>query len=241
MPTSLLTPEYRNTIRYTGEADIPRDIQRRRKLTSETMRRMGTPVLVKHMFNIDDVAKGIAIETANYDTIYGQSSHDDPLSYGVGYSSVETQEGEWIDTQGNLQITLNPQEGWIPAPKYRGYGPGYLTYCILPDAPEDIWKTTPQGALLHVQQARLQLPWWPPCADNDLIITVELDAHEKIVNTFERYQLKQVTPITMRGLNRLGQREFNMNAAGNRFWVGQQAEASKLLETDAAFLVETDR
>lgn len=242
MPSILTEPEYLNVIRYTGEAaEVPQDIRRRRSLTMETMRRMGTPVLIKHMYNIDDVAKGVAVETSNYDTIYKASAHDDPLSYGVGYSSVETQEGEWIDEEGNLQIAAAAEPGWEPAPKYRGYGPGYLTYVILPDAPEDIWKTTPEGALLHTQQQLIQLPWWPMCGDNDLLIVVELDAQERIINTYERYQLKLVHPISMRGLNRLGQREFNVNAAGNRFWVGQQAEANKVLETDPIYDVEADR
>lgn len=233
--------DYHNVIRYVGEQDVPHDIRRRRVLTLETMRRLGTPVLIKHMYNIDDVAKEIATRSVNWDTTYGQSEHDDPSSHGPGFVSVETTEEEWVDAEGNIHVTETPQAGWEPAPKYRGYGPGYLTYCILPDVPEDIWKTTSGGALLHTQQAIVQLPWWPFCGDNDLLIVVELDSQEKIVNTLERYQLKKVSPITMRGLNRLGQREFNADAAGNRYWVGQRCEASKVLETDPIYEVDVDR
>jgi hypothetical protein len=234
-------PEYFNVIRYEGEGEVPFDIRKRRKQSQETMRRMGTPVLIKHMYNIDDVAKGIATESVNWDTIYGQSTHDDPSSHGPGFVSVETKEGEWLDEEGNLHIAETPEAGWVPAPKYRGYGPGYLTYCILPDVPEDIWKTTAQGALLHTQQARVLLPWYPPCGDNDLLIVVEINGQQEIVNTLERYQLKQVKPTSLRGLNRLGQREFNMDAAGNRFWVQQECEANKVLETDPIYEVEADR
>lgn len=242
MPSALEKPDYNNVIRYFGEGVVPQNIKRRRKSSMEVMRRMGTPVLIKHMYNIADVEKGIATESPNFDTIYKQSTHDDPLSYGVGFVSVETQPGEWVDPEGNLQIRPTPLEGWTPAPKYRGYGPGYLTYVIMPDAPEDVWKTSPEGLLLHTQIARYQLPWWPFVSDMDLLIDVEIDAQERITGTFDRYQLHKVSPITMRGLDRHGQREFNRpNAAGNRHWIGQQCEANKVLETDPIYSVEVDR
>lgn len=242
MPSALLQPIYKNTIRYTGDVGVPWEIQRRRKQTMETMRRMGTPVLLKHQYNTDDVDKGVAQISPNFDTVYMQSVHDDPLSYGIGYTSVETTHGEWINPETReLEITDNPEEGWIAAPTYRGYGPGYLTYVILPDAPEDVFKHTEEGALLHTQQAIVQLPWWPVSGDNDLLIVCEIDATEKIVETFERYQLKKVSPITMRGKDRWGRREVQSVAAGNRFWVGQRCEASKALETDPIYEVEVDR
>lgn len=228
---------------YVGEGVVPWDIMRRRKLTLETMKRMGTPVLIKHRYNADDVAKGIARRSPNWAPEYKEVRRNDPLSNGVGFASVEVAENEWYDEEGELHIAETPEEGWQLAPLYRGYGPGYLTYCVLPDAPEDVFRLTPQGALLHTQVARLQLPWWPLCGDNDLLITCELDPQQKIIQTFERYQLKQVTPITMRGLDRSGQREFRADAASNRFWVGQQAEANKfpLTEEDPIFQVEVDR
>lgn len=241
MPSSLSTPTYNNVIRYLGDAGIPQDILRRRKQTQQTMRRMGTPVLIKHMFDIDDVTKGIAEPTVNFDTTYGQSTQDDPLSYGVGYQSVETQPGEWVTPARELIVSDNPQEGWVPAPKYRGYGPGYLTYAIIPDAPEDVFRLTPEGALLHTQISRTQLPWWPFCGDNDLLIVCQIDIQEKIIETYERYQLKQVTPITMRGRDRLGRKEFQATAANNRFWIGQYSEMVKVPETDPIYNVEVDR
>lgn len=242
MPSALQSPEYNNVIHYLGEGIVPQNIKRRRRQTMEVLRRMGTPVLIKHMYNIDDVAKGIATESPNFDTTYKQSAQSDPISYGVGYISVETQAGEWIDTEGNLRIQPNKEEGWEPAPKYRGYGPGYLTYVILPDAPEDVFKRTPQGLLLHTQLSRVQLPWWPYVGDMDLLITVELDAQERITEAIDRYRLHKVTPVTMRGLDRHGQREFGApNAGGNRYWIGAQCEANRELDTDAVYNVEWDR
>lgn len=256
MPSALLKPIYHNVIRYLGDSGVPQDILRRRRLSLETMRRMGTPVLIKHMLTIQDVEEGTAESSVGLDTIYQQPIHDDQLSYGIGYTSVErAPRGEWIkpatETEAaQLVIREEPElPEWIPAPLYRGFGPGYLTYAILPDAPEDRYKLTEEGALIRVQQARLQLPWYPQVADNDLLIPVEINSSEEILQTFERYQLKQVYPITMRGsaaLQRdgLGRREqdtISMTAGGNRHLVGQQCEANKVPETDPIMLVETDR
>jgi hypothetical protein len=255
MPTALFKPIYHNVIRYLGDSGLPQDILRRRRLSLETMRRMGTPVLIKHLFTIQDVEKGIAEPSVGLDTIYDQPIHDDQLSYGTGYVSVEqVPRGEWIkpatETEvAELIITEKPEPEWIKAPLYRGYGPGYLTYAILPDAPEDVYKLTEEGALIRTQQARLQLPWYPQVGDNDLLIVCEIDSAEQIVNTFERYQLKQVYPITMRGSaalqrDKLGRREKdtgNLTAGGNRHLVGQQCEANKVPETDPLYNVEVDR
>jgi hypothetical protein len=255
MPSALLKPIYKNVIRYLGDSGVPQDILRRRRLSLETMRRMGTPVLIKHMYTIEDVEKGIAEPSVGLDTIYQQPIHDDQLSYGIGYVSVEkAPRGEWIkpatETEpAELIIREEPEPEWEAAPLYRGFGPGYLTYVILPDAPEDRYKLTEEGALIRTQQARLQLPWYPQVADNDLLITCEINSSENILQTFERYQLKMVAPITMRGAAALqrdgyGRRELdtlNMTAGGNRHLVGQQCEANKVPETDPIYKVETDR
>jgi hypothetical protein len=255
MPTALLKPIYKNVIRFTGEMGISQDILRRRRLSLETMRRMGTPVLLKHMYTIQDVEKGIAEPSVGLDTIYQQPIHDDQLSYGIGYVSVEkSTRGEWIkpatETEpAELVIQEEPEPEWEAAPLYRGFGPGYLTYAILPDAPEDVYKLTEEGALIRTQIARLNLPWYPQVGDNDLLITCEIDGSENILQTFERYQLKQVSPTTMRGAAALqrdgyGRRETdtaNLTAGGNRHLVSQQAESSLIPKTDPIYLVEVDR
>jgi len=257
MPSALLKPIYHNVIRYLGDADIPQDIIRRRRQSMETMRRLGTPVLIKRKFTIKDVEEGVAVESQGFDPIYGDTTHDDAFSYGVGYVSKETTRGEWIVPSSepeNEAATLviaeePPTEDSVPAPTYRGYGPGYLTYAILPDAPEDVFKRTEEGALIQIQQARFVLPWHPQVGDDDLLILCEIGPSEEILQTFERYQLKQVTPITMRGSaallrDRWGRREVNsakLTAGGNRFIIQQQCEGAKVPETDPIYRVETDR
>ena len=61
-----------NIIHYTGEAHVPQDIRRRRVQVMQNMLRMGTPVIVKHMFNIEDVENGLAKKSPTWDEIYGQ-------------------------------------------------------------------------------------------------------------------------------------------------------------------------
>ena len=247
----LVRPIYKNVIRYLGDAGTSADILRRRRWTMQTMRRLGTPVLVKHMFNIDDVNEDIAQPSPNFDTIYDQPIHDDPFSYGVGYVSVETAEKtepqEWIRPATERYpaelVQGAYEEGFLPAPLYRGYGPGYLTYVILPDSPVDVFKLTDEGALIKTQQARIQLPWFPEVGDNDVLITVELDEAERIIGTGTRYQLKKVNPITMRGKDRLGRQELGqyIEGGGNRYRVGQYCEANKVQESDILMELETDR
>lgn len=256
MPSSLVSPIYQDVRFYLGDPSAPRDILRQRQYAQEALQRMGTPVLLKRMYTSLDVDQGVAQVSPGQDVIYRQSRHNDPLSYGVGFCSIDTQEGEWYDTQtlelyvtgfgeGPPQPTYEGQT-FAPAPRYRGYGPGFLTYAVLPDVPEDVFKLTPQGAMFHTQQARLQLPWWPIVGDNDLLVIVELDDAGRIAQTYERYTLKQVNPITMRGLDRSGRREYTgagaPDAGGNRFWVGQQCEAAYVPQlTDPIYSVEVDR
>lgn len=246
MPSILTRPTYQDIRYYTGDPDVPRDVQNLRLSNHETMRWMGTPVLLKRIYTIEDVENGVAKKSPTMDDIYNQSSYDnDQLSYGVGFVSVETQDGEWYDpATGNIYIgTINPNPSYLPAPKYRGYGPGFLTYAIMPDRPEDVMRFTEQGTLIRTQTGRIQLPWWPALGDNDLVIECELNPNGTIAQTYERYQLKMVTPTTLRGLDRMGRREFDSTSGGNRFWIGQEADLVVIPKSvnEPAYQVETDR
>lgn len=248
MPSILDQPIYNNVREYYGDPDTPQSIKRFRKNDLQTMRRVGTPIILKRMYTDEDVQNGVAQQAQTLDTTYGSSLYaQDYISYGVGFSSIETQDGEWVNTQtGELEISpYMPDDDmgtvFTPAPRYRGYGPGFLTYGILPDRPEDAWKLTEQGALIRTQAAMVQLPWWPQVGDNDLLITVRLDRTGNVVESYERYELKMVTPITIRGQDRRGNREFPVNAGGNRFWINQQAEMIKIPTNDIRYQVEIDR
>lgn len=232
-----------NVIRYYGGPRTPQDIARRRKNVMEAMRRFGNPVLVKHMYNDADVDEGVAQRSPNFDSVYKQTRHNDPISHGVGYTSLVTSEDEWVSPQGKLVVgtTVSPGAGYFPAPRYRGFGPGYLTYIIEPDAAEDVFKATETGVLIKTQTAQAQAPWFPEMNDNDLLINVELDhSGRNIVATHERFQLKMTQPVSMRGVDRRGRREYTEDG-GNRHVVNQHFEMTLVPRNDQLYNVETDR
>lgn len=244
----MLTPPIYTDVRYySGDPDVPHDVRSQRQSNHEVMQRLGTPVLLKRRYNIEDVENGVARKAPTMDdTLYQPTYATDALSHGTGFVSVDTQSGEWYDpATGNLYIsTTNPSPGtYLSAPRHRGYGPGFLAYAILPDRPEDVLKFTAQGTVIRSQNAIVQLPWWPALGDNDLLITCRLNSNGAIAETFERYQLKMVTPITVRGEDNYGNREFDGLAGGNRYWIGQQAEMVRVpySPNEVIYTVEVDR
>lgn len=232
-----------NVMTYLGEEWVPRSIKKRRRWSMETMRRHGTPVVVKHMFQDADVKAGLARPSPSYDDVYGQVRHDDILSYGIGFVGLEDSTNEWYNTSTNALVvseTIPSGTGWIKAPYHRGFGPGYLTYIIEPDVAEDVFKVIREGVLTRVQRATVQAPWFPEINDNDLLINVTLDRSGNIVATNERFQAMQTNPVSMRGYQRLGRRE-NTEDGGNRFMIGQNFEMTLVPETDILYQVPVDR
>jgi hypothetical protein len=228
--------------KYVGEQNVPQDIKRLRRQVYDVMRQMETPVLVKHMWNARDVREGVAVRSENFDTAYGQTRHRDPLSHGVGFVSAEKADNEWVMPDGTLvRADSQPTAGANPAPKYRGFGPGFLLYLIEPDAAEDMFKVGEAGALIKVQQAQAQAPWFPEINDNDLIINVEIDGTGNILKTHERYQAKMTNPVSIRGFgDRRGRREYTEDG-GNRYVINQSFEMSLIPPDNALHAVETDR
>lgn len=234
---------YHHVAKYVGESNVPHDIKRMRRYVYELMRRMGTPILVKKMFTEADVAGGMVIPSPNLDSVYGQTRNRDPLSHGVGYVSVETSPNEWIDPSTSRIVVsdTSPGAGFTPAPRYRGYGPGYLTYFIEPDAAEDYFKHTPEGVLIKVQTATAQAPWWPDIDDNDLLIHVTLDQSGFITGTQQRYQAKMTNPVSIRGAReRRGRQEYSADF-GSRYLVNQTFEMVLLPKSHELQKIEVDR
>jgi len=230
-----------NAIRYIGDQNIPRDIKQHRGNNLDTMRRFGAPVLIKHMYISTDVDTGVAVPSPNFDDVYGQTRKGDPISHGIGFVSAETSPDEWVSPEGLLVSSpTSPGAGYTPAPKYRGYGPGYLTYVIMPDVATDVFKLNEVGALIKIQTALAQMGWFPEVNDNDLIISVTIDQSEKVIDTHERYLAKMTNPVSMRGLDRKGRRERSEDF-GNRHVVDQNFEMTLLPAKDTLYSVETDR
>lgn len=235
---------YYHVAKYVGErGKVPHDIIRDRQYVYELMRRMGTPVMIKKMLTEEDVLAGTAETSPNFNDIYGQSRNRDPIDHGIGYVSKEKSTNEWINTATSKIITANtsPGAGYIPAPKYRGYGPGFITYIIEPDAAEDYFKHTPEGVLIKVQTATAQAPWWPDINDNDLLVHVELDRGGYIVGTQERYQAKMTNPVSIRGAReRRGRQEYSGDF-GSRYVINQTFQMALLPRIHEAMKVEVDR
>jgi hypothetical protein len=228
---------------------VPQDVRRRRRDVENLMRRMGTPMLHKPRYNDLDFQHGVVEKSPVYDDVYEQTRNRDPLSHGVGYVSLEKSDNEWYDPNGDGSIVVSatsPGTGWLQAPKHRGYGPSTLTYIIEPDRATDFFKATPGGPLFKVQTAMAIAPWWPDIDDNDILISVEIDRHGQVVATNERYEAKNVNPVSIHGLDKQGRRELghNYGNAGqfpNTFLVNQSFEMALVPFTDEIYNVETDR
>lgn len=227
--------------KYVGEEGVPQDIKRRRRQVYDVMRRMGSPVLVKHKYNADDVERGLAVRSENYDTVYGQTRHNDPISHSVGFVSAEKADDEWVLADGTITKSETRPAEASKAPKYRGFGPGHLIYMIQPDVAEDMFKVNDTGALIKVQNATAQAPWFPEINDNDLIVNVEIDQSGLILNTFERFHAKMSNPVSMRGYGRRhGRREYTEDG-GNRYVINQTFEMNLVPDFHEFQKVEVDR
>lgn len=221
-----------NVIKYTGPDSTPRNVRRQRMSNLNALRRFGTPAVIKRRYTDRDVRLGIAEPSKVFDDMYGQTSYNDG-TYGVGFVSIERSDNEWIDQEGTIvQSEVSPGPGYEPAPKYRGYGPAFLTYVILPDVPEDTFTMSSTGFIYRVQKAQAQMGWFPEVHDSDLLVIVELDRYERIIDTRERFLLNVNTPVSMRGLDRRGRLEYGENF-GNRHVTDQFFTMSVIPETDA--------
>lgn len=81
-----------------------------------------------------------------------------------------------------------------------GFSDGVLVPVTIGDAQEDVFKPNSQGVLIHERHPGLIAPWTPDMGDTDIIIVVEIDPKtEDIVQMGDRYELREITPRTIRG------------------------------------------
>ncbi len=106
-----------------------------------------------------------------------------------------------------------------------GFADGQVVYVTLQDAPTDIIKLTPQGLLQMDQHPQMTAPWLPEMGDGDMVILADFNPRNwDIQDVHERYTLRQVNPITMRGpgWNRMS------STTSKRLRVSQESAADKL-------------
>lgn len=227
------------TFKNVGSPNTPQEIKRLRRENMDLCRRMGQPVVTRHMYSIEDVNAGVAKKCpACYDSVYDQVRGDCPVCYGMGFASVEDNpEGDlWITTDGLVVQGAQPP-GSVVAPRYGGFGVPYLTWLVEPDVAVDVFRITDQGVMTQQYDAQGFAPWYPTLGDNDLCINVELDKGGfTIVNTLDRFQLKKVQQVTIRGFGRRSRPGSN----GQPLLVAQTFEMNKVPPTTHLNDVPTD-
>ena len=231
--------------RAVGGRRTPQEIKRLRREVMDFCRKLGQPVVLKHQWNNEDVRSGLAKECpACLDDGYKQTRNKCPVCFSVGFVSVENDNITNLYVENGELVDQVHQINEYRAPKYGGYGPGYITWMIQPDTPVDIFKINEQGVMVQTQQAQGTAPWFPELHDNDLATNVHLDHNLKIqaVNvfgdgtrnrTYDRYQLKMTNPITIRG--------FGRRAIDQNYQVQQTFEMAHVPLDNILYSVPLDR
>lgn len=210
-----------------GGPNTPQEVKRLRRENMDICRRMGQPAIFRHMYSLEDVDAGIAEKCpACYDAEYDHVRADCVVCYGFGFASVEVNPLDlWITTSNTIVTTSNPAAEWIKAPRYGGFSAPILTWLIEPDVAVDIFRINDQGVMTQIYDAQGTAPWYPKMGDNDLCVNVELSPDGfTILNTLDRFQLKRVQQVTIRGFGRLSQPTVN----GQPYLVAQTFEMNKV-------------
>lgn len=198
---------------------------------------MGQPVILRHMYGLEDVAAGVAKQCpACFDPAYNQTRSDCVVCYGQGFVSVaDNPDGLFIDQNGQIQSTSGP--GWVPAPQYGGFSVPFLTWMVEPDIAVDVFRINDQGVMVQQYDAQGMAPWFPTVGDNDLCINVTL-ANDgfTILETLDRFQLKRVEQITVRGFGKRSTPGSN----GQPHLVAQSFQMNKVPSTNKLYAVPTD-
>lgn len=214
------------TFKEVGPLNTPQEVKRLRRQNMDVCRKMGQPIVFRHMYERQDVAAGVAKQCpACYDPAYNQVRNDCVVCYGFGFVSVEDNpQSIWIDTFGQLQTTTNPDPAWVRAPRYGGFAVPYLTWLIEPDVAVDVFRINEQGVMVQTYDAQGVAPWFPDLGDNDLCVNVSVGTDGfTITDMHDRFQLKMVQQITIRGFGKRAQ----VGNAGNPFQVAQSFQMSK--------------
>lgn len=95
-----------------------------------------------------------------------------------------------------------------------GFADGVMTYVTIADTQEDVIKPNQYGVLVHQRHPGMVAPWIPEMGDGDMIIIALFDQTLNITETGDRYLLREVTPVSMRGPgypNMVGMKPYRVN------------------------------
>jgi len=107
-----------------------------------------------------------------------------------------------------------------------------------PDVAVDVFRISDQGTMVRTFDATGVAPWFPNLSDNDLCVNVQLSQNDySIISTHDRFQLKMVQPITMRGF---GKRGRPSGQGGQAFRVAQSFQMSKAPTNTSLYDVPVD-
>jgi hypothetical protein len=229
----------RVTFKEVGPPNTPQEIKRLRRENMDLCRRMGQPIILRHLFNRDDVQSGVAKECpACYDETYGQVRADCVVCYGFGFVSVEDNpEPIYITSDGTLIETMAPGPGLVRAPRYGGFDVPILTWLVEPDIAVDVFRINDQGLLTHQYDATGVAPWYPTVGDNDLCINVTLEGDGfTVASVLDRFQLKRVQQITIRGLGARARAGSN----GQPYLVAQSFQMNKSPDNQNLYSIPVD-
>jgi hypothetical protein len=243
--------------RNVGGRRTPEEIKRIRRENMDFCRKMGEAVILKHQYNNKDFNAGmdflddnnlllddpIPVDTdpllakhcpACWDDQYDRARSNCPVCFGVGFVSLLYDDitNKWIDSKGQL-VGGDPGTGQ-KAPKYGGYGPGFITWMVEPDVAIDVFRINEQGVMVQTENAQGVAPWYPDLGDNDLCINVDLAPNEDaVIETRDRFQLKLTNPNTIRG--------FGIRGNYQDYKVSQQFAMARIPDNSIWYEVPTDR
>jgi hypothetical protein len=177
-----------------GPAGTPHEVKQLRQSSFDLHQQIGSAVIYKHRWNADDVTAGRTTVCPNHTSVY-----------------------------------RGRDETWDPVCFGTGYTGGFadgvVIFVTVQDTQETQIKIGPTGILTMDMHPAMTAPWMPAMGDGDMIITADFDpSNWDIVSEYERYLLKDVTPVTMRGPG------WGRQQGGflNRQTISQQSQLDKL-------------
>lgn len=166
---------------FLGPKSTPHEVKDLRRSTFDYHSTYGMPVVHKHRWNERDVKNGLAIHC--------------PYHFSDVY-----------------------EQGWADCPYcfgtgyLGGFADGVIVWVTFSDATENRIRVGPNGVLMFDREPQMVAPWIPDMGNSDLIITADFEPDTfDIVEERDRYTMKEVTPVTVRGFQRQVQtKEFRV-------------------------------